>query len=165
MVDQTIPLSTPCLRLKTRRLKWISLSRQEMTLPRHLRKTYCTTFGAARKPASTARSRTELITVGNHLPPGTLTPKLPLYDLHTAIASAAQLSSKTSEEITLQAKPTQSLVFLKTYFPLTAHLLLSVTSGFMLRPSTSNLMLAALPSPALASSIMSAAISFRLCRN
>ncbi|KAH9367299.1 hypothetical protein HPB48_011926 [Haemaphysalis longicornis] len=86
-----------------------------------------TTVGSARKPASTARSRTELITVGIQLPPGTLTPKLPLYDLLTAIASAAQLSSQTSEEITLQAKPTQSLVFLKTHSPLTAHLLLSLS--------------------------------------
>ncbi|KAH9377859.1 hypothetical protein HPB48_014659 [Haemaphysalis longicornis] len=77
-----------------------------------------TTVGTARTPASTAPFRIELITVDIQLPPGTLTTKLPLYDLLTAIASAAQLCSKTSEEITLQAKPTQSLVFLKTYSPL-----------------------------------------------
>ncbi|KAH9380850.1 hypothetical protein HPB48_017762 [Haemaphysalis longicornis] len=70
-----------------------------------------TTVGSARKPASTTRSRTELITVGIQLPPGTLTPKLPLYDLLTAIASSAQLSSQTSEEITLQAKPLRALCF------------------------------------------------------
>lgn len=85
------------------------------------------TVGTSRKPASTARPRTELISVGIQLPPGTLTPKLPLYDLLAAIISAAHLSSKTSAEITLQAKPAQSLVFLKTHSPLTAHLLLSLT--------------------------------------
>ncbi|KAH7973831.1 hypothetical protein HPB49_005342 [Dermacentor silvarum] len=85
------------------------------------------TVGTSRKPASTARPRTELISVGIQLPPGTLTPKLPLYDLLAAIISAAHLSSKTSAEITLQAKPAQSLVFLKTQSPLTAHLLLSLT--------------------------------------
>ncbi|XP_037568330.1 uncharacterized protein LOC119449223 [Dermacentor silvarum] len=85
------------------------------------------TVGTSRKPASTARPRTELISVGIQLPPGTLTPKLPLYDLLAAIISAAHLSSKTSAEITLKAKPAQSLVFLKTQSPLTAHLLLSLT--------------------------------------
>ncbi|XP_070385513.1 uncharacterized protein [Dermacentor albipictus] len=85
------------------------------------------TVSTSRKPASAARPRTELISVGIQLPPGTLTPKLPLYDLLAAIVSAAHLSSKTSAEITLQAKPAQSLVFLKTHSPLTAQLLLSLT--------------------------------------
>ncbi|KAH7979939.1 hypothetical protein HPB49_012080 [Dermacentor silvarum] len=85
------------------------------------------TVGTSRKPASTAQLRTELISVGIQLPPGTLPPKLALYDLLAAIISAAHLSSKTSAEITLQAKPAQSLVFLKTHSPLTAHLLLSLT--------------------------------------
>ncbi|XP_065296040.1 uncharacterized protein [Dermacentor albipictus] len=62
------------------------------------------------KLASAARPRTELISVGIQLPPGTLTPKLPLYYLLAAIISAAHLSSKNSGEITLQAKPAQSLV-------------------------------------------------------
>ncbi|KAH8032107.1 hypothetical protein HPB51_023217 [Rhipicephalus microplus] len=86
------------------------------------------TVSANRKPASTARPRSELITVGIQLPPGTLTPKLPLYDLLSTITAAANLSPKTSAEVTLQAKPAQSLVFLKTHSPLTAHLLLSLTS-------------------------------------
>ncbi|KAH8038427.1 hypothetical protein HPB51_001542 [Rhipicephalus microplus] len=86
------------------------------------------TVSANRKPASTARPRSELITVGIQLPPGTLTPKLPLYDLLSTIIAAANLSPKTSAEVTLQAKPAQSLVFLKTHSPLTAHLLLSLTS-------------------------------------
>ncbi|KAH7936902.1 hypothetical protein HPB49_006277 [Dermacentor silvarum] len=85
------------------------------------------TAGTSRKPASTARPRTELISVGIQLPPGTLTAKLPLYDLLAAIISVAHLSSKTSAEITLQAKLAQSLVFLKTHSPLTTHLLLSLT--------------------------------------
>ncbi|KAH7934507.1 hypothetical protein HPB51_029127 [Rhipicephalus microplus] len=79
------------------------------------------TVSANRKPASTARPRSELITVGIQLPPGTLTPKLPLYDLLSTITAAANLSPKTSAEVTLQAKPAQSLVFLKTHSPLTAH--------------------------------------------
>ncbi|KAL1481087.1 hypothetical protein MTO96_050481 [Rhipicephalus appendiculatus] len=87
-----------------------------------------TTVSANRKPASTARPRTELITVGIQLPPGTLTPKLPLYDLLASIIATANLSPKTSAEVTLQAKPAQSLVFLKTHSPLTAHLLLSLTN-------------------------------------
>ncbi|KAH8036815.1 hypothetical protein HPB51_006070 [Rhipicephalus microplus] len=86
------------------------------------------TVSANRKPASTARPRSELITVGIQLPPGTLTPKLPLYDLLSTITATANLSPKTSVEVTLQAKPAQSLVFLKTHSPLTAHLLLSLTS-------------------------------------
>ncbi|KAH8030102.1 hypothetical protein HPB51_006534 [Rhipicephalus microplus] len=86
------------------------------------------TVSANRKPASTARPRSELITVGIQLPPGTLTPKLPLYDLLSTITAAANLSPKTSAEVTLQAKPAQSLVFLKTHSPLTSHLLLSLTS-------------------------------------
>ncbi|KAH7956288.1 hypothetical protein HPB52_007890 [Rhipicephalus sanguineus] len=86
------------------------------------------TVRANRKPASTARPRTELITVGIQLPPGTLTPKLPLYDLLASIIAAANLSPKTSAEVTLQAKPAQSLVFLKTHSPLTAHLLHSLTN-------------------------------------
>ncbi|KAH7985789.1 hypothetical protein HPB51_026756 [Rhipicephalus microplus] len=86
------------------------------------------TVSANRKPASTARPRSELITVGIQLPPGTLTPKLPLYDLLSTITAAANLSPKTSAEVTLQAKPAQSLVFLKTHSPLTAHFLLSLTS-------------------------------------
>ncbi|KAH7952640.1 hypothetical protein HPB51_028200 [Rhipicephalus microplus] len=86
------------------------------------------TVSANRKPASTARPRSELITVGIQLPPGTLTPKLPLYDLLSTIIATANLSPKTSAEVTLQAKPAQSLVFLKTHSPLTAHLLLSLTS-------------------------------------
>ncbi|KAL1485382.1 hypothetical protein MTO96_031999 [Rhipicephalus appendiculatus] len=77
-----------------------------------------TTVIANRKLASSARPRTELITVGIQLPPGTLTPKLPLYDLLASIA--ANLSPKTSAEVSLQAKPAQSLVFLKTHSPLTA---------------------------------------------
>ncbi|KAL1420611.1 hypothetical protein MTO96_004492 [Rhipicephalus appendiculatus] len=87
-----------------------------------------TTVSANRKPASTARPRTELITVGIQLPPGTLTPKLPLYDLLASIIAAANLSPKTSAEVTLQAEPAQSLVFLKTHSPLTAHLLPSLTN-------------------------------------
>ncbi|KAL1476887.1 hypothetical protein MTO96_018029 [Rhipicephalus appendiculatus] len=86
-----------------------------------------TTVIANRKPASTARPRTELIAVGIQLPPGTLTPELPLYDLLASIIAAANLSLKTSAEVTLQAKPAQSLAFLKTNSPLTAHLLLSLT--------------------------------------
>ncbi|KAH7938650.1 hypothetical protein HPB51_028831 [Rhipicephalus microplus] len=86
------------------------------------------TISANRKPASTARSRSELITVGIQLPPRTLTPKLPLYDLLSTIIATANLSSKTSAKVTLQAKPVQSLVFLKTHSPLTAHLLLSLIS-------------------------------------
>ncbi|KAH7958183.1 hypothetical protein HPB51_027830 [Rhipicephalus microplus] len=86
------------------------------------------TVSVNRKPASTARPRSELITVGILLPPGTLTPKLPLYDLLSTIIAAANLSTKTSAEVTLQAKPAQSPVFLKTHSPLTAHLLLSLTS-------------------------------------
>ncbi|KAL1424351.1 hypothetical protein MTO96_020277 [Rhipicephalus appendiculatus] len=87
-----------------------------------------TTVSANRKPASTARPRTELITVGIQLPPGTLMPKPPLYDLLASIIAAANLSPKTSAEVTLQATPAQSLVFLITHFPLTAHLLLSLTN-------------------------------------
>ncbi|KAH8033693.1 hypothetical protein HPB51_015315 [Rhipicephalus microplus] len=86
------------------------------------------TVSANRKPASTTRPRFELITVKIRLPPGTLTPKLPLYDLLSTIITAANLSPKTSAEVTLQAKPAQSLVFLETHSPLTAHLLLSLTS-------------------------------------
>ncbi|KAH8025885.1 hypothetical protein HPB51_013590 [Rhipicephalus microplus] len=86
------------------------------------------TISANRKPASTARPRSELITVGIQLPPGTLTPELPLYDLLSTIIAGANLSSKASAEVTLQAKPAQSLVFLKTHSPLTAHLLLSLRS-------------------------------------
>ncbi|KAH8009858.1 hypothetical protein HPB51_020206 [Rhipicephalus microplus] len=86
------------------------------------------TVSANRKPASTAHPRSELIIVGIQLPPGTLTPKLPLYDLLSTIIAAANLSPKTSAEVTLQAKPAQSLVFLKMHSPLTAHLLLSLTS-------------------------------------
>ncbi|KAH8029019.1 hypothetical protein HPB51_021923 [Rhipicephalus microplus] len=86
------------------------------------------TVSANQKPALTARPRSELITVGIQLPPGTLTPKLPFYDLLSTIIAAANLSPKTSAEVTLQAKPAQSLVFLKTHSPLTAHLLLSLTS-------------------------------------
>ncbi|XP_077505296.1 uncharacterized protein LOC144115048 [Amblyomma americanum] len=85
------------------------------------------TIGASRKPASATRPRSELITVGIQLPPGTLNPKLPLYDVLAAVTSTAQLSSKTCADITLQARPAQSLVFLKTHSPLTAHLLLSIT--------------------------------------
>ncbi|KAH6935722.1 hypothetical protein HPB50_008483 [Hyalomma asiaticum] len=87
----------------------------------------CNTIGAGRKLASAARPRNELISVGIQLPPGTLTPKLPLYDLLAAIISTARLSPKDSEEVTLQAKPAQSLVFLRTHSPLTANLLLSLT--------------------------------------
>lgn len=87
----------------------------------------CSTIGADRKLASAARPRNELISVGIQLPPGTLTPKLPLYDLLATIVSTARLSPKDSEEVTLQAKPAQSLVFLKTHSPLTANLLLSLT--------------------------------------
>ncbi|KAH8029930.1 hypothetical protein HPB51_005929 [Rhipicephalus microplus] len=80
---------------------------------------------ANRKSALTTRPRSELITVGIQLPPGTLTPKLPLYDLLSTIIAATNDSPKNSAEVTLQAKPAQSLVFLKTHSPLTAHLLLS----------------------------------------
>ncbi|KAH8041432.1 hypothetical protein HPB51_015490 [Rhipicephalus microplus] len=86
------------------------------------------TVSANRKPASTARPRSELITLGIQLSPGTFTPKLPLYDLLSTIIAAANLSPKTSAEVTLQAKPAQSLVFLKTHSLLTAHFLLSLTS-------------------------------------
>ncbi|KAH8009288.1 hypothetical protein HPB51_014257 [Rhipicephalus microplus] len=86
------------------------------------------TLSAKPKPASTARPSSELITVGIQLPPGTLTPKLPLNDLLFTIIAATNLSPKTSAEVTLQAKPAQSLVFLKTHSPLAAHLLLSLTS-------------------------------------
>ncbi|KAH7964644.1 hypothetical protein HPB51_027117 [Rhipicephalus microplus] len=86
------------------------------------------TVSANRKPASTAHPRSELITAGIQLPPGTLTPKLPLYDLLSTIIAVANLSPKTSADVTLQAKSAQSLVFLKTHSPLTAHLLLSLTS-------------------------------------
>ncbi|KAH8038210.1 hypothetical protein HPB51_024983 [Rhipicephalus microplus] len=86
------------------------------------------TVSANRKPAATARSRSQLITVGIQLPPGTLTPKLPLYDLLSTIIAAANLSPKTSAEVALQAKPARSLVFLKRHSALTAHLLLSLTS-------------------------------------
>ncbi|KAH8040175.1 hypothetical protein HPB51_009553 [Rhipicephalus microplus] len=86
------------------------------------------TVSANRKPASSARSRSELITIAIQLPPETLTPKLPLYDLLSTIIATANLSPKTSAEVTLQAVPAQSLVFLKTHSPLTAHLLLSLTS-------------------------------------
>ncbi|KAH6942488.1 hypothetical protein HPB50_006413 [Hyalomma asiaticum] len=71
------------------------------------------TIGADRKLASAARPRNELISVGIQLPPGTLTPKLLLYDLLAAIVSTARLSPKDSDVVTLQAKPHQSLVFLK----------------------------------------------------
>nr|XP_050031710.1 uncharacterized protein LOC126527906 [Dermacentor andersoni] len=64
------------------------------------------TVSTSRKPASAARPRTELISVGIQLPPCTLIPKLPLYDLLAAIISAAHLSSKTSAQITLQANTT-----------------------------------------------------------
>ncbi|KAH8023762.1 hypothetical protein HPB51_016657 [Rhipicephalus microplus] len=87
------------------------------------------TVSANRKPASTACPRCELITVGIQLPPGTLTPKQPLYDLLSTIIATANLSPKTSAEVTLQAQPAQSLVFLKTHSPLTAHLLLSQVTG------------------------------------
>ncbi|KAH7955658.1 hypothetical protein HPB52_002801 [Rhipicephalus sanguineus] len=86
------------------------------------------TVRAKRKPASTGRPRTELITVGIQLSPGTLTPKPPLYDFLVSIIAAANLSPKTSAEVTVQAKPAQSLLFLKTHSPLTAHLLLSLTN-------------------------------------
>ncbi|KAH8026976.1 hypothetical protein HPB51_000588 [Rhipicephalus microplus] len=86
------------------------------------------TVSANRKPSSTARPHSELITVRIQLPPGTLPPKLPLYDLLSTIIAAANLSPKTNAEVTLQAKPAQSLVSLKTHSPLTAHLLLSLTS-------------------------------------
>ncbi|KAH6936599.1 hypothetical protein HPB50_019784 [Hyalomma asiaticum] len=87
----------------------------------------CSTIGADRKLASAERPRNELISVVIQLPPGTLTPKLPLYDLLAAIVSTARLYPKDSEEVTLQAKLAQSLVFLKTHSPLTANLLLSLT--------------------------------------
>ncbi|KAH8037679.1 hypothetical protein HPB51_015724 [Rhipicephalus microplus] len=86
------------------------------------------TVSADGKPASTAHPRFQLITVGIQLPPRTLTPKLPLYDLLSTIIATANFSPKTIAEGTLKAKPAQSLVFLKTYSPLTAHLLLSLTS-------------------------------------
>ncbi|KAH8027370.1 hypothetical protein HPB51_004722 [Rhipicephalus microplus] len=86
------------------------------------------TVSANRKPASAARLRSKLIIAGIQLPHGTLTVKLPLYDLLATIMAAANLFPKTSAKITLQAKPAQSLLFLKTRSPLTAHLLLSLTS-------------------------------------
>ncbi|KAH8022043.1 hypothetical protein HPB51_021483 [Rhipicephalus microplus] len=86
------------------------------------------TVSANRKPASTTRPRSKLITVEIQLPPGTLMPKLSLYNLLATIIAAANLSPKTSAEITLQTKPAQSIAFLKTHSPLTAHLLLSLTS-------------------------------------
>ncbi|KAH8033461.1 hypothetical protein HPB51_013187 [Rhipicephalus microplus] len=84
------------------------------------------TVSANRKPSLSTRTRSELITFGYQLPPGTLTPKLPLYDLLATIIAAANLFLKTSVEVTLQAKPAQSLVFLKTHSPLIARLLLSL---------------------------------------
>ncbi|KAH6944599.1 hypothetical protein HPB50_004240 [Hyalomma asiaticum] len=87
----------------------------------------CSTIGTDRKLASAARPRNGLISVGTQLPPGTLTPKLPLYDLLAAIVSTSRLSPKATEEVTLQAKPAHSLVFLKTHSPLTANLLLSLS--------------------------------------
>ncbi|KAH8038035.1 hypothetical protein HPB51_020685 [Rhipicephalus microplus] len=86
------------------------------------------TVSANRKSASTTHAHSKPITVGIQLPPGTLTPKLPLCDLLSTIIAAANLSPKTSAEVTLQAKPAHSLVFLTTHSPLTAHLLLSLTS-------------------------------------
>ncbi|KAH6937637.1 hypothetical protein HPB50_002825 [Hyalomma asiaticum] len=72
-------------------------------------------------------------------PSGTLTPKLPLYDLLAAIISTARLSPKDSEEVTLQAKPAQSLVFLRTHSPLTANACsLSRISSFRPPPSSSS---------------------------
>ncbi|KAH8037516.1 hypothetical protein HPB51_011665 [Rhipicephalus microplus] len=86
------------------------------------------TISANRKRASTVRPCSELITVRIQLPPGTLMPKLPLYDLLSSFIAAANLSPKISAEVTLQAEPAQSLVFLKTHSPLTAHLQPSLTS-------------------------------------
>ncbi|KAH7938593.1 hypothetical protein HPB51_028887 [Rhipicephalus microplus] len=59
------------------------------------------TVSANRKPASTTLPRSELITVGIQLPPGTLTPKLPLYNVLSTIIAAANLSPKTSAEGTV----------------------------------------------------------------
>ncbi|KAL1426060.1 hypothetical protein MTO96_018535 [Rhipicephalus appendiculatus] len=70
-----------------------------------------TTVSANRKPASTARPRTELITVGIQLPPGTLTPKLPLYDLLASIIAAANLSPKTSAEVTFMPNQLRAVCF------------------------------------------------------
>ncbi|KAH8041866.1 hypothetical protein HPB51_019247 [Rhipicephalus microplus] len=116
----------PSLQRTTYRRKWTSFAASQVSEDNTpSSEGSWNTVSANRKSASTARPRSELITVGL---PGTLTPKLPLYDLLSTVIAAANLSPKTSAEVTLQAKPAQSLVFLKTHSPLTAHLLLSLTS-------------------------------------
>ncbi|KAH8026451.1 hypothetical protein HPB51_020561 [Rhipicephalus microplus] len=69
------------------------------------------TVSANRKPASTARPHSELITVGIQLAPGTLTSKLPLYDLLSTIIAATNLSPKTSAEVTLKPNLLRVLCF------------------------------------------------------
>ncbi|KAH8034585.1 hypothetical protein HPB51_025783 [Rhipicephalus microplus] len=86
------------------------------------------TVSANLKPTSTTHPRSEIITVGIQLPPGTLTPKVPLYDLLATIIAAADLSLRSGAEVTLQVKAAQSHVFVKSHSPLTAPHLLSLTS-------------------------------------
>ncbi|KAH8025454.1 hypothetical protein HPB51_008369 [Rhipicephalus microplus] len=118
----------PSLQLTTYRRKCTSRHRRSTKTIRDSLKAAWNTVSANRKPATTTHPRSKLITVGIQLPPGTLKPKLPLYDLLSTIIAAANLSPKTSAELTLQVKPAQSLVFLKTHSSLTAHFLLSLTS-------------------------------------
>ncbi|KAH8039533.1 hypothetical protein HPB51_007435 [Rhipicephalus microplus] len=126
--QHSTPTTTDALSLTTYRRKWNFTASQVNEDNTPSPEGSWNTVSANRKPASTTHPRYELITVGIQLPPGTLTPKLPLYDLLSTIIAATNLSPKTSAEVTLQAKPAQSLVFLKTHSPLTAHLLLSLTS-------------------------------------
>ncbi|KAL1481730.1 hypothetical protein MTO96_050385 [Rhipicephalus appendiculatus] len=87
-----------------------------------------TTVSANRKPASTARPRTELITVGIQLPPGTLTPKLPLYDLLASIIAAANLSPQNQCGGHPSGQTSSEPCVSENALPLTAHLLLSLTN-------------------------------------
>ncbi|KAH6936070.1 hypothetical protein HPB50_013059 [Hyalomma asiaticum] len=84
----------------------------------------CNTIGTDCKPASAVRPHNDLISLGIQLPPGTLPPKLPLYDLLAAIVSTARLSPKASHP---SGQSAHSLVFLKTHSPLTANLVLCLT--------------------------------------
>ncbi|KAH7934588.1 hypothetical protein HPB51_029046 [Rhipicephalus microplus] len=68
----------PLLQLTTYRRKWSSRHRRSTEDNTPSPEGSWNTVSANRKPASTARPHSELITVGIQLPPGTLTPKLPL---------------------------------------------------------------------------------------
>ncbi|KAL1471260.1 hypothetical protein MTO96_023771 [Rhipicephalus appendiculatus] len=127
-VPLTPQFCPPLLWLTRLRQKWASQRPKEITMMRPTPKVAgppSVPTGNLPRPPDPA---SKLITVGIQLPPGTLTPKLPLYDLLASIIAAANLSPKTSAEVTLQAKPAQRLVFQKTHSPLTAHLLLSLTN-------------------------------------